>query len=179
MSRRLLSFWPQLIAACCFVYVIAGNVATLPATHLEIPRPLLSVGKALGLHQSWNVFGPSVPTDDGWFVVRGVRQDGVELDLLNGGSVRREKPVNVAATFPSYRWLAYLRRMWWLRHTEYPRKVTDYFCRAANAQQATGGRVSTAQLLYMLETTPPHNGPPRVKPVVVAESTCSSVASVP
>ena len=179
MTHRPAAFWTQAMAACCFAYVVAGNVATLPAMSLAIPVPLRSLGTALGLHQRWSMFAPSVPTDDGWFVIRGVRQDGAERDLLSGGFVRWEKPVNVAATFPSYRWLAYLRRMWWLRHTGYPGQAADYFCRRANTPHAPGGRVSTVQIIYMLDAVQSSGQPRSAAPVLVAESACGSAASVP
>ena len=52
------------------------------------------IGYLTRLDQSWSIFAPNPPRDDGWHLIQGKLKDGREVDVLTGkaGSVSWEKP---------------------------------------------------------------------------------------
>ena len=51
------------------------------------------IGQATRLDQSWSIFAPGPPTDDGWHVVTGTSKEAGEIDVLRPGrSVSFDKP---------------------------------------------------------------------------------------
>ncbi|MCS1408726.1 MAG: hypothetical protein M2R45_01903 [Verrucomicrobia subdivision 3 bacterium] len=73
----------------------------------------------LRLDQSWSMFSPDPPLDDGWLVIKSTLENREQVNLLNPSQpLTREKLDDVAASFLDDRWKAYLlnlvqRRLPW------------------------------------------------------------------
>lgn len=77
----LTASWPgNLLAAFCLVFVLAWNISTV--TTLTPPRASYPVAYGLALYQRWNMFAPRPPSITQWYVVRGVLENGQEVNLL-------------------------------------------------------------------------------------------------
>lgn len=87
----------------------------------HLPESYVRVLEWFRLDQSWSMFSPDPPLDDGWLVVRGTLESGEVIDLFHGGVAPGiEKPIDVSRSFGSDRWKAYLlnlvtRRLSWER----------------------------------------------------------------
>jgi len=78
---------------------------------------LLSNASTLGIvsaddspvpEQSWDMFAPSPPLTDGWFVAPGRTTTNRTVDALADRSLRWDRPPDLVAAYPSARWRKYL-----------------------------------------------------------------------
>lgn len=129
-----------------------GNEQFRPG--LWLPDSLDWIGHRLRLDQRWNMFSPSPPYQDGWWVVRGIRRSGKEVNLTAPGEpISWEKPDNIAAAYLTQR-----RRRWMmeLRATNDERLMRSY-CRylvsQINGPNRSLHEVRFVELYYMLEMT--------------------------
>jgi hypothetical protein len=104
----------EAFAWLCVIYVVMLNVGDFYSS----VHPRWSwdehFGKPMRLTQRWNMFSPSIPTADGWWVIPATLSDGSELDLFKdfprGGELLWQKPVLVSAQYRSQRWRKYMER---------------------------------------------------------------------
>jgi hypothetical protein len=140
-ARRWLDAGGQVLVAGLFLYVVAWNAAGLrleeystrhtmtwirdwwAAGHSGVPLMFRDyvvermlgdfgwIGRALGLHQRWDMFYRTSPEERGWHVVIGTLGDGREVSLLEGGrpltSGPHRKPASVPGLYPTTRWATY------------------------------------------------------------------------
>lgn len=132
------------------VVILATNIESV--TRPFLPSPLQRLASIARVDQNWNMFERAMI--DGWFIVRGSRENGAGLDLLRDGApVTLEKPIDVAATFTSMRWRKYvtgLVRPSGMRHrAPFLHNMCDRW------KRATGERLVTVELVMMQETEHP------------------------
>lgn len=148
--------WPrETILGFFVVYVLAwnfGNEQFRPS--LWLPDSLDWIGYTLRLDQRWNMFSPSPPYQDGWWVIAGRRRDGSTLDIMNPREqVNWDKPECIAQLYRTQR-----RRRWMM---ELRAQGNELLMNATGAylsrQLNPGGRslheVSEMKFYYMLEMT--------------------------
>lgn len=129
-----------------------GNEQFRPS--LWMPDSLHWIGYTLRLDQRWNMFSPSPPYQDGWWVIKGIRRSGKEMNLLHPDqSLSWDKPENAARDYLTQR-----RRRWMmeLRATESPILMTSfcrYLCWKVNGNKRSLHEVRFVELYYVLEMT--------------------------
>jgi len=74
----------------------AATVGALPAGGSAVPE------------QSWDMFAPTPPLTDGWFVAPGATTDGRQIDAFTGESLRWDRPPDLETAYPSARWRKYM-----------------------------------------------------------------------
>ena len=112
--RSRLEFVMNAVCAVSLVSMLGWNVAVsqleFQRSRLESKLPGFVVGglERLRLDQSWSMFSPDPPIEDGWLVFSATLRDGAVVDLLQGGRpISWEKPSDVSASFGGDRWKAY------------------------------------------------------------------------
>ena len=131
-----------------------GNEQFRPG--LWLPDSWDWIGYSLRLDQRWNMFSPSPPYQDGWWVVKGRRRSGKELNLVSPSeALSWEKPDNIAGSYLTQR-----RRRWMmeLRSTNDERLMAStcrYLCQKTNGPGRSLHEVQLVELYYMLEMTEP------------------------
>ncbi len=94
---------------------------------------------------SWKLFAPTLPATDGWFVVTGRLASGATVDLYPHANTSRDRPPDVAATYPGTRWRKYLTAV---RADDRARRAfADYLCRRGTARH--GAAVETVAVDYV------------------------------
>lgn len=137
-------------AGALFVIILATNVESV--TRPFMPSSIERLTHVARVDQNWNMFERAML--DGWFIVRGTRDNGVELDLLRAGApVSLEKPADVAATFSSMRWRKYMTGL--VRPTNMRHRVPFLQWMCAQWKRSTGERLVTVELVMMQETEHP------------------------
>jgi predicted DCC family thiol-disulfide oxidoreductase YuxK len=169
------------IVLICLPLVFAWNLANFPANAITIPTLGRRIVSLAGLRQSWGMFAPYPATEDGWFLIEGVRADGSRVDLWRGNGVPTEgKPRDVAATYRDARWRKYLTNIWLAKNHDYRQYFGRYLCRTWNEQHRGPDRVRLVDIGYMLETTPPPgNNLPQPQKVQLWWGRCTENASGP
>jgi len=101
--------------------VVIWNIRGLGLKAEEMsPVPLDCVMLAAQLDQRWNMFAPKPNYICGWYVAPAVLADDSEVDLMNAGRpFSWERPSDIAATFPDFRWRKYLMNLWRPRFERY------------------------------------------------------------
>ncbi len=156
-TSRLLPYHQQEVRPFWLVEVPVGllallvfwwNIEAIPGfpNRLRLPGEERQIILVLNLDQYWNMFAPNARTS-GWYVVRGERQDGVVMDLLQGveGEPDRSEPADIPNLFPDFRW-----RKWMMPSNFAPlkRDYAIYLCRHWNRQLPPGKKIINIQVDY-------------------------------
>jgi len=124
-TRRVTS----VVVAVLLVLVLAWNAATLG--YVDVPD---GVEAAVDPDERrWDMFAPSPPRSDGWYVVPGRLESGGQVDAYRRSSVQWDRPPDVAATYPTARWRKYLIGLWWADDDDLTRPFAGYLCRRWNS----------------------------------------------
>lgn len=116
-------------AAVLLVLVLGWNAATLG--YVDTPRPVES---AVDPSQyRWDMFATG-GGDDGWYVVPGELESGRRVDAFHGSAVRWDRPPDVAAMYPSHRWLVYLVKLQRPGYADHRNYFAEYLCRTWNSR---------------------------------------------
>jgi predicted DCC family thiol-disulfide oxidoreductase YuxK len=125
------------------------------------------------LDQSWSIFAPAPPRDDGWLVVVGTLKDGSEVNLLNDDvSINWQKPTikQRNALYKNMQWRTYFINLnRGVGKALYP-LYGDYLCRI-NSQQ-----LKSIKIYFMDERTVPPQETQTVKKTLPWEQSCSNSA---
>ncbi len=138
------------LAGFFIIYILMWNISTLPATSFStgssyrFPQRLAWIGQLLRLDQMWNMFSPTPPHEDGWYVIPGQLTDGRSVDVFQDVIIKDAnaavappdfaKPARVSDSYPDYRWQKYLMNMANSSYKNYRLYFGRYLCRAWNAK---------------------------------------------
>ena len=117
-----------------------------------LPGSLVAGMERLRLDQSWSMFSPDPPLEDGWLVIEATLEDGGKVDLLSGKrAVSEAKPPSVSNSFGGDRWKAYFlnlvqRRLSW-------RRVVEVSVRNWEAESGESARIKGVKVVYVREDT--------------------------
>ena len=131
---------------------IAVSQVEFQRAQLESVLPSFLVGglERLRLDQSWSMFSPDPPTEDGWLVFAATLRDNTVVDLLQKSQVINwGKPKNVSASFGGDRWKAYFLNL--VQRRLSPRRVADYFMAKWNQGKAPAQEMVSLQVIFMKE----------------------------
>lgn len=152
----------------------------ISATHKFLNRRTFQridpVSRLTRLDQSWSIFAPSPPLDDGWHVIEGKLKNGSEIDvLLGGGAVNWEKPTpqQLKAMYGNQQWRVYFINL----NRAIGKKLYPYYgkylCRTWNATHDGGKQLESFEMYFMDERTVPPGEPQEVEKVKRLEQSCS------
>lgn len=101
---------PGLWALTCAL-MLGPGLQFLPAPSRPTNGPFLqSVAQVFKVSQTWSLFGPEAPTEEGLFVVVALTQDGREVDPYRGGAPLNEIPEAYGAWL-AQEWVGHSIRM--------------------------------------------------------------------
>jgi predicted DCC family thiol-disulfide oxidoreductase YuxK len=108
------------------------------------------------LDQSWSIFAPAPPRDDGWHVISGKLKDGTEIDVLKGSdSVSWEKPTIKQRNklYKNMQWRTYFINLnRGIGKALYP-FYGPYLCRDWNAKHKDSPKLESIDVYFMDERT--------------------------
>ena len=100
----------NLMATFFLILTLLLNIS-IKNSSLQIPEKLVWLGNAFHLYQNWDLFVLSPDTTTSyyhWLVIRGIRKDGKEFDLLSGKDVIQwGRPPILASLYKNIRWNKY------------------------------------------------------------------------
>ena len=109
------------------------------------------------LDQSWSIFAPNPPRDDGWYVIRGTLSNGSEVDVLQGGGIPRWDKPTIGQRDTLYRnmqWRTYFINL----NRAIGKKLYPYYgayiCRDWNTKHQNA-KLERFEIYFMDETTAP------------------------
>ncbi|GAB4199291.1 MAG: hypothetical protein Fur0023_01430 [Bacteroidia bacterium] len=119
------------IAEIIFAFVILilttrYNLATLNNSLFSITLSEDRLLNSIGLSQRWNMFSPGVKRYDGWLVLRGIKKDNTEWDLIhNTPKIHYEATPQNTQYLKGDRWRKFLENYEQVQYNF----VKPYFCR--------------------------------------------------
>ena len=154
------------LAAFFLAYVLWWNLGTVSA-RVAMPDRFRWIGVATRTDQMWDMFAPYPLLDDGWYVIRGVLQNGREVDVFRDGapvSFAKPSAAAIAAQYKDERWRKYLMNLYLAVNSDYRLYYGRYLCREWNAGKAADDptQLNTFDIYFMIRTNVPWTQPPRV-----------------
>lgn len=144
--------------AFVIVYTMLWNLGNENCTpKVRLPQGALGFGHLTRLDQRWNMFSPGPLTEDGWFVIEGVRKDGSPVDLLNEerDHVSWDKPEWIASTYRNERWRKYMMNLWMADNARYRLPFGQYLSRKFNRAGRGPRELTEFKIYFMKEVTNP------------------------
>lgn len=141
------------VAAFLLLYTLGVNLAGLESHVSGRPSSMgwkwMNLG--VGLGQKWSMFDQT-PSKDGWYVVRGLRADGAEIDLMQSGApLSWDRPNHPAGMFPNHRWRKLFREMCYFDDFGYQvfrEPVARYLRKEWNARHPADEAVTELELIF-------------------------------
>jgi hypothetical protein len=126
------------------------------------------------LDQSWSIFAPNPPRDDGWHVIVGKFPDGSEIDLLNKQTVSWNKPSieQRNSLYRNMQWRTYfinLNRA--IGKKLYP-YYGEYLCRQWNSDLLGQQKLASLTIFFMKERTVPQGEPQNIEKTTHWQQSC-------
>lgn len=128
------------------------------------------------LDQSWSIFAPNPPRDDGWHVITGKLKDGSEVNLL-----QQDQPINWDkpsiqqrnATYKNMQWRTYFINLnRYIGQKLYP-YYGEYLCRDWNSKHGGKKQLDNLSIDFMSERTVPPGEEQTVEPKNHWKQSCS------
>jgi hypothetical protein len=159
-----LAAWREGFALACLVLMLLWNMGVslveFQRTRLKsiLPGPVVGLIERLRLDQSWSMFSPDPPIEDGWLVFEGTLVDGSRVNLWSlSESLVWEKPEDVSGSFLGDRWKAYLLNL--IQRRLSFRSVAELLVREWNVSHSPEQEVAGLTITYMNENTLPFRKP--------------------
>ncbi|MGF1481783.1 MAG: DCC1-like thiol-disulfide oxidoreductase family protein [Cyanophyceae cyanobacterium] len=133
------------------------------------------IGYLTRLDQSWSIFAPAPPRDDGWHVVVGTLKDGTQVNLLQEGRpISWEKPSirERQALYKTIQWRVYfinLNRA--IGQKLYP-YYGNYLCRQWNRQHKGDKQLVSLEIFFIDERTVPPGNAQKVEKTTHLQRSC-------
>lgn len=138
-------------------------------------------GQITKLDQSWSIFAPDPPRDDGWHVIPGKLENGKEVDILyeEGEPVNWNKPTMKQRNklYGDMQWRSYfitLNRA--IGKKLYP-YYAEYLCRQWNRQHEGSEKLESLEIFFMDERTVPPGETQTVEKKSHWQQSCSEESS--
>jgi hypothetical protein len=112
-------------ASVILIWITRYNLATLNHPYFSITLLEDRLLNGIGLSQRWNMFSPGVKRYDGWLVLRGIRKDNSEWDLIhNSPQIHYEKTLKNTQYFKGDRWRKFIENYEQVQYNF----IKPYFC---------------------------------------------------
>ncbi|MBW4486337.1 MAG: DUF393 domain-containing protein [Trichocoleus desertorum ATA4-8-CV12] len=168
----------NLITLLLFAYTFIWNLRSF-APDVFNRRTLNSVdgiSRVTRLNQSWSIFAPAPPRDDGWYVIPGQLADGTEVDVFKDGApVSYDKPsLKVRnAIYRNMQWRSYLINLNRAMGKKLYPYYGEYLCRNWNARHQGAKQIRSLEVYFMKERTVPPGQPQTVEKTQAWQQSCS------
>ena len=164
----------SLVGVVYILYMFVWQAQNVVAIQGYLPRGWDTPAKILRIDQRWNLFAPYPYRDDGWFVIPGTLANGDKIDLYkNGAPLSYETPENYFALYPSTRWRKYGIEIRHALNERYRPYYASYLCNAWNASHKGDSRLTSLEIIYMLDMVPPPGeASPPIEKLVFLEWRC-------
>ena len=132
------------------------------------------ISRLTRLDQSWSIFAPAPPRDDGWHVISGRLKDGRKINVLNGDSLSWEKPTRKQRNtlYKNMQWRTYFINL----NRSIGRKLypyySQYLCRDWNSQHQGNKQLESFEIFFMKERTVPPGEKQNVEKIKHREQSC-------
>jgi len=136
-----------------FTLVMYLNIASVEKWRVRTPAWLSSFAQVTRIDQSWGMFAPFPLLDDGWNIVHGKLQNGLDVDLIQNkiGEVSYEKPQDMSIIYPNQRWQKFLTNLRLHDLSESLLEYGQWICRNYNHKKIEGSKLSSFEIIYMEE----------------------------
>jgi predicted DCC family thiol-disulfide oxidoreductase YuxK len=154
-----LSTWQSAFCSLAIVFITLWNIGTLTNAPFRWAQKYEAFAYILRIDQKWEMFAPFPLIDDGWYVIRGKTVTGIDVDPLTGTTPTDIKPYDVRGTYQDFRWRKYMMNIWAAAYSGYRLSYGRYLCRSWNSVHQGSLHLSTFEIFYMREDTPPPGQP--------------------
>ncbi|GBF79382.1 DCC1-like thiol-disulfide oxidoreductase family protein [Aphanothece sacrum] len=127
------------------------------------------------LDQSWSIFAPAPPRDDGWHVIIGKLKDGTEVNLLQEDSpVSWEKPTvkQRRNLYKTIQWRVYFINLNRAMGKKLYPHYGAYLCRQWNSKHQGDKQLASINIFFMKERTVPPGTPQNVEKIIQWQQSC-------
>ena len=137
----------RIVAAALLVGVLVWNAAALG--HVAVPETVDVTPE----ETRWDMFAPSPPTEDVWYVAPATLGSGETVDAIRGGDVRWTRPDGHLTSYPSARWRKYLEGVRWSDDERLRRRFASALCARWNAAHDGPERMEDVTVYAIHEPT--------------------------
>ncbi|BAY03068.1 HTTM domain-containing protein [Anabaena cylindrica FACHB-243] len=170
----------NILAVVLLIYALIWNISSYAPDLFKrkIWQNTEILGRVTRLDQSWSIFAPAPPRDDGWHIIPGSLKNGSEVDIFRGGSaVNWDKPsLGVrSAIYHNMQWRTYfinLNRA--VGKKLYP-LYGKYLCHVWNNQHKGSEKLEKFKIYFMDERTVPPGEKQTVEKKLTWEQSCSDI----
>ena len=149
----------QGLCAFFLILVTAYNVNSLSNDKKLVPKSMLKAADSLYLYQSWNMFAPFPMRNDGWFVIEGTFTDGTQMNLVDNGPIRYDKPELPSQLYESGAMRKFMVNVWDKGNRQILLPFGRYLCRKYSVENGLPANVELIKILFRKESTPPPGEP--------------------
>lgn len=146
----------MILSIILFTLVLRYNCATLNHPFFSMTLYEDRFINAVGLAQRWNMFSPGVKRYDGWLILRGIKANHQEWDIIHDTPVLHyEKTPYNTSFLEGDRWRKFLENY---EQTQY-NFIKPYFCRYLMKQwnsQHPDNPIEALNILFVKKETLPH-----------------------
>lgn len=170
----------NLFMAFCLVFVFGWNLTSV--TDFTMPAEARPFAYTTGLYQSWNMFAPHPSKGTVWLVVRGVLEDGREVDLLTPivhqdlervPRLSWAQPDDIVGEYYGDKyWRKYLTALGRESKSDERRAFAAYTCRTWNDHYGGGVALAGMQIIRMSQSTRLEGEEAPIRRKVVSQFRC-------
>jgi hypothetical protein len=127
-------------------------------TNSKTAQNLDGLSQLTRLDQSWSIFAPNPPRDDGWYVITGKLKNGTEVNLLSENqNINWDKPTikQRNATYQNMQWRTYFINL----NRSIGRRLYPYYglylCQDWNSRHQGQQQLDSLSVYFMSERTVP------------------------
>lgn len=155
-------------------FMIVWNLRTLNVVKQNsVPQFMEDIILFVRLDQKWDMFAPYPTTEDGWYIMPGVLEDGSEVDVYTGKEVVYQKPKMMSYIYNNQRWQKYMMNLWLKNYAAYRLSYGQYICREWNKENSYEKQLKEFHMIYMLEELDVKTLKDKeIRPVVIWEHAC-------
>lgn len=172
-TRQL--FMLEIVAIIFLFFSVVVNIRAHSAVSIRLPESMETVVALTRFDQYWSLFAPYPLTDDGWYIVPGTLASGRRVDLFDGGTdISFEKPARVSQDYPTQRWRKYMMNIWMRKYASVRSGYMAWHCREWNKTHEGDERLTTVELIFMLERTDLADTDPSAEKVLLGTWNCDT-----
>jgi hypothetical protein len=134
-----------------------------------------NLGYITRLDQSWSIFAPNPPRDDGWLVIPGKLRDGSVINLLAPDRpLTWDKPTLAQrnALYPTMQWRTYFINLHRGSASTLQPAFARYLCQEWNAHHSGGQTLEQVEVNFVEETTVPPDQPQTTQKKHLFDQSC-------
>lgn len=131
------------VAAVLLLVVVIWNAAALG--YVDVPET--DAVEVTPRETRWDMFAPSPPIEDVWYVAVGTTESGETVDAIHGGDPNLQPSERPKGTYPSARWRKYLEVVRWSDDDALRERFASALCTRWNANHRTHVEAITVHVM--------------------------------